>query len=261
MDIDKLRHLLEAVSKGDVSPEAALERLRLLPYEDLGHARLDLHRALRSGMPEVVFCEGKTAEQIVTILRRLWEHHERVLGTRLEAEKAKLVLPALPGAQYDSTSRLIKLMRGAPPPVSEGRYVLVAAAGTADLPVAEEAAQTLEFLGVQVERAYDIGVAGIHRLFDQIEKINNASIVISVAGMEGALTSVLGGLTACPVIGVPTSVGYGTGFKGLAALLAMLNSCASGVSVVNVDNGFGAAVMAYRILRILQPIASAQEEK
>jgi NCAIR mutase (PurE)-related protein len=217
----------------------------------LGFARLDLHRALRNGLPEVVFCQGKTIEQIIAILKKLWDHHDRVLGTRLKPEQAEMLLKEIPQAHYDPASRLVTLIRGeidvARP---DGPYALVVTGGTADQPVAEEAAQTLESLGARVLRAYDVGVAGIHRLFDRLDLVNNAAVILSVAGMEGALTSVVGGLASCPVIGVPTSVGYGASFDGLAALLAMLNSCATGVSVVNIDNGFGAGVVAFRILQM-----------
>jgi NCAIR mutase (PurE)-related protein len=249
MDIEKLRQLLKSVQQNQTTVAEALERLRQLPYEDLGYARLDLHRSLRNGMPEVVFCQGKTAEHATAILRHLWEHHERVMGTRLSPEMAAAIQAEIPAAVYDPVSRLLKLARGVPPANLENApYALVLSAGTADLPVAEEAAQTVEFLGSCVERAYDVGVAGIHRLLDQMDRIAKAAVIISVAGMEGALTSVVGGLASCPVIGVPTSIGYGASFEGLAALLSMLNSCAAGVSVVNIDNGFGAGVVAHRIL-------------
>ena len=250
MDIEKLRLLLDAVQHGQTSVEDALESLRLLPYEDLGYAQLDLHRALRIGMPEVVFCQGKTMEQASAILNRLWEHHERVMGTRVTPEMAAAIQKAIPEAQYDPVSRLVTLVRGKlPVPEDDSPYVLIVTGGTADMPVAEEAAQTLEFYGARVKRAYDVGVAGIHRLFDRLDLITKSSVIISVAGMEGALTSVVGGLVSCPVIGIPTSVGYGASFNGLSALLSMLNSCATGVSVVNIDNGFGAGVVAYRILQ------------
>ncbi|OQA46550.1 MAG: N5-carboxyaminoimidazole ribonucleotide mutase [Chloroflexi bacterium ADurb.Bin325] len=249
MDADKLRDLLGEVQAGQVSVDAAFERLRSLPYEDLGYARLDLHRALRQGLPEVVFCQGKTNEHAAAILERLWQAHDRVLGTRAAPEMAEFIRARLPDARYDPLSRLVTLVRGEPPaPAEAAPYALVASAGTADLPVAEEAAQTLEFLGDRVLRAYDVGVAGLHRLLNRRADLEGAAVVISIAGMEGALTSVIGGLVACPVIGVPTSVGYGASFGGLAALLAMLNSCATGVAVVNIDNGFGAAVFAHRIL-------------
>ena len=250
MDPERVRDLLEAVRSGRTSVQEAVEALRQLPFEDLGFARLDLHRALRNGLPEVVFCQGKTFEQTLAILRALQEHHDRILGTRLAPEWAEALREAIPQAQYDPVSRLVKLARSdLPPPQPDGPFVLVVTGGTADLSVAEEAAQTLEFLGCRVERQYDVGVAGIHRLFDGLNQITRAAVVISVAGMEGALTSVVAGLVSCPVIGVPTSVGYGASFDGLAALLTMLNACATGVSVVNIDNGFGAGIVAYRILQ------------
>ncbi len=259
MDIEKLQQLLESIQAGQTTVEAGMERLRQLPYEDLGFARLDLHRALRNSMPEVVFCEGKTKEQATTILKRLWEHHDRVLGTRASPTMAQAILDEIPEAKYDPVSRLVKLVHGNEPIRGESAtYALIVTGGTADMPVAEEAAQTLEFLGSRVKRAYDVGVAGIHRLFDQMNLLTGAAVVISIAGMEGALTSVVGGLVSCPVIGVPTSVGYGASFKGLSALLAMLNSCATGVSVVNIDNGFGAAVVAYRILLSGKPVNPAE---
>ncbi len=249
MDVDALRTLLEAVHQGETDPESALERLRALPLDaSLGYAQLDTHRALRQGLPEVVFCQGKTPQQAAEIMERLWEHHSRVLGTRADPETAAAVQARLPQARYDPLSRLLTLSRTEPsPPPQDAPYTLVVSGGTADMPVAEEAAQTLEFFGGAVRRAYDVGVAGIHRLLQYRQAIAEARVIISVAGMEGALTSVVGGLAACPVIGVPTSVGYGASFGGLAALLAMLNSCAPGVSVVNIDNGFGAAVTAWRI--------------
>jgi pyridinium-3,5-biscarboxylic acid mononucleotide synthase len=260
MDVEKLRQLLDAVRQGNATVEDALGRLRQLPFEDLGYARLDLHRALRNAMPEVVLCEGKTTQQAVAILKRLWQHHDRILGTRVSPEMAESILEEIPSARYEPISRLVMLTKGVSPSLPEGApYVLIVTGGTADMPVAEEAAQTLEFLGSRVQRAYDVGVAGIHRLFDQLEIIQQAAVVISVAGMEGALTSVVGGLVSCPVVGVPTSVGYGASFNGLAALLSMLNSCAAGVSVVNIDNGFGAAVVAHRILQAHTPAGQTKE--
>jgi NCAIR mutase (PurE)-related protein len=249
LDAAKLHQLLVEVQGGAISADDALERLRALPFEDLGYAQLDLHRGLRQGIPEVVFCQGKAPDHAAGIFERLWASHDRVLGTRATPELAAHVQARLPEARYDPLSRLLSLSRGEPARRRDDEpYALVAAAGTADLFVAEEAAQTLEFFGGRVVRAFDVGVAGIHRLFNRQDDIRNAAVIISVAGMEGALTSVIGGLAACPVIGVPTSVGYGASFGGLAALLAMLNSCAAGVSVVNIDNGFGAAVVAHRIL-------------
>lgn len=250
MDIDKLKQLLAEVQTGQVGVEQAMERLRSLPYDDIGHARLDLHRSLRQGLPEVVFCQNKTLEQVLAILNKLWQHHDRVLATRVSPEMAAAIQSSLPEAHYQPTSHLLTLTHvELPPSAADAPYVMVVTGGTSDLPVAEEAAQTAEFLGSRVERAYDVGVAGVHRLLDQRERLFNAEVVISVAGMEGALTSVVGGLVSCPVIGVPTSVGYGAHFGGLAPLLAMLNSCATGVAVVNIDNGFGAGVYAHLILR------------
>lgn len=251
MDAEKLRRLLAEVQGGEMSVDDALGQLRRLPFDDLGFAQLDLHRALRQGLPEVVFCQGKTNEQAATIFERLGAVHDRVLGTRATPEMAAFIRTRLPEAHYDPLSRLVMLTRGkVEPPPTAGPYALVACAGTADLPVAEEAAQTLSFFGGRVVRAFDVGVAGLHRLLNRSAEVTDATVIISVAGMEGALTSVIGGLASCPVIGVPTSVGYGASFGGLAALLAMLNSCAAGVSIVNIDNGFGAAVVAHRILTL-----------
>ena len=250
MDQIKLEELLSSVKEGEVSVEDALKRLESLPFEDLGFARLDLHRDLRQGLPEVVFCQNKTPEQIITIMKKLWEHHDHVLGTRLAPDAAEIILKGLPEAKYDPMSKLLQLSRGALlQPDENAPYVLVVSGGTSDQPVAEEAAVTLEFLGSRVIRSYDIGVSGVHRLFDQHALLTEADVIISVAGMEGALTSVVGGLVSCPVVGVPTSVGYGANFQGVSALLAMLNACAPGIAVVNIDNGFGAAVYAHSILR------------
>jgi len=262
MDPNRLRQLLADVHSGHVGVEAALDQLRTLPYDDIGDARLDLHRSLRQGLPEVVFCQSKTVEQVVGILRRLWQHHDRVLATRVSDDMAAEIQPQLQVPpdeassaciHYDPVSRLLALTRTQlPPPADDAPYVLVVSAGTSDLPVAEEAAQTAEFLGSRTERAFDVGVAGVHRLLDEQERLSGADVVVSVAGMEGALTSVVGGLVACPVIGVPTSVGYGAHFGGIAPLLAMLNSCAPGVAVVNIDNGFGAGLYAHLILRRIE---------
>lgn len=253
MDVDKLRRLLADVQDGRVGVDQALDRLRALPYHDIGYARLDMHRSLRQGLSEVVFCQNKTIEQATGILDRLWQHHDRVLGTRVSAEMAAAIQARLPDAHYDAVSRLLTLTRtDLPLPSEDAPYALVVSGGTSDMPVAEEAAQTIEFLGNRVERAYDVGVAGVHRILNQQELLFAADVVVSVAGMEGALTSVVGGLVACPVVGVPTSVGYGANFGGLAPLLAMLNSCAPGVAVVNIDNGFGAGLYAHLILRRIQ---------
>ncbi len=251
MDPYKIRALLETVQRGETDVDTALEQLRALPYTDVGDfARLDTHRALRNGLPETVFCQGKTPEQVAAIMERLWSAHERVMGTRVVPEMADFVRARLPEARYDATSRLLTLERGARPALpADAPYAMVVCAGTADLPVAEEAAQTLAFAGQRVERAYDVGVAGLHRLLGELPRLQAATVVITVAGMEGALASVVGGLVAAPLVAVPTSVGYGASFHGLSALLTMLNSCAAGVAVVNIDNGFGAAIFAHAVLR------------
>ncbi len=251
MDEQKLRELLLAVQAGSTDVAAALQRLRMLPYDDVRNfARLDTHRAVRNGMPEVVLCESKTVEQVVAILQRLWAHHDQVLGTRVPVDMATAILAQLPEVVYDPVSRLVTLERHPRPPFLNGApYAMVICGGTSDLPVAEEAAQVLEFMGHRVERAYDVGVAGLHRLLGELERLMSAAVVIAVAGMEGALTSVVAGLVSAPVIGVPTSIGYGVNFAGVAPLLTMLNSCAAGVTVVNIDNGYGAAVSAHLMLR------------
>jgi NCAIR mutase (PurE)-related protein len=255
MDADKIRELLINVQDGSLGIQAALEKLRAMPYDTLEFATLDTHRALRTGMPEVVFCQGKTIDQVVSIFEHLWQHHDRIMGTRATPEMASAVEKRLPQIHYNPDSRLLTLARrDLPVNPADSPYALVLTAGTADIPVAEEAAQTLEFLGSRAIRAFDVGVAGLHRLLDKAELLSHADIILSVAGMEGALTSVVAGLVACPVVGVPTSVGYGASFNGLAALLSMLNSCAPGVVVVNIDNGFGAGRFAHIYLsRLTQP--------
>jgi pyridinium-3,5-biscarboxylic acid mononucleotide synthase len=241
-----LRDLLAAVSDGRLDIEAAVDELRHMPYEDLGFAKVDHHRALRDWMPEVILGEGKTPEQVVAIARKLLEQGDRLLATRLAPAAALALVAALPDARHHQAARCVTVER-APVPKHDG--VAVLCAGTADLPVAEEAAITAEIMGNEVRRVYDVGVAGIHRLLDQLPAILEARALVVVAGMEGALPSVVGGLVSAPVIAVPTSVGYGASFRGLAALLAMLNSCAAGVAVVNIDNGFGAGYMAATINR------------
>jgi len=249
MDNLKLRQILTDLSNQQIDVESALNLLRDFPYADLGYARLDLHRSLRKGSAEVVFCEYKTPQQVVSIFERIKQSQARVMGTRASLDMANYVQMLLPDARYDPVSRLLTLQEEQLAPPNDGQpLVAIVTGGTADIPVAEESAQTLEFLSQRVARVYDVGVAGLHRLLDQRDILMNADVIISIAGMEGALTSVVAGLVACPVIGVPTSVGYGSSFKGLAALLAMLNSCAPGVAVVNIDNGFGAAQMAFAIL-------------
>ncbi len=251
MDEAKLRALLADLQAGRAGVDEVMQRLRKLPYDSLEeYARLDVHRALRQGLPEAVLCEPKTPEQAAAILERLWQHHDRVMGTRVPPAMAQVILARLPEAHYDPVSRLVTLDRAPLPEPAEGApYAMVLCGGTSDLPVAEEAAQTLAFLGHRVERAYDVGVAGLHRLVGALDPLMGAGVAITVAGMEGALTSVVAGLAACPVVGVPTSVGYGASFAGVAPLLTMLNSCALGVAVVNIDNGFGAGIYAHLILR------------
>jgi len=245
---EQLEALLADVAAGRLAPAAALERLRHLPYEDLPFARIDHHRALRQGQPEVVFCEGKTLEQVVGICERLEAASGSFLGTRAGAATAEALLRRFPRAEWNRVARTVFLAEPGAAPPSAGP-VLVVSAGTSDLPVAEEAAVVAQAFGVRVERLVDVGVAGLHRLLAAADALHQARVVIVVAGMEGALPSVVGGLVAVPVIAVPTSVGYGASFGGLAALLGMLNSCAAGVTVVNIDNGFGAAAAASRICR------------
>jgi len=247
MSPERIEKLLKQVAAGEVSTTEALDKLRDLPFSELAHTTLDTHRELRQGTPEVVYGAGKSVEQLVEILDRIFQSHQRALATRVNRRKARAVQEALPEANYNSLSRLLTL--GDRPEAPAQPYAVVACAGTSDLSVAEEASQTLEFLGHRVERLTDVGVAGLHRLFDKLEKLRGARVILSVAGMEGALTSVIGGLVACPVIGIPTSVGYGVSRSGETALHAMLSSCASGVAVVNIDNGFGAAMVARAIMR------------
>jgi NCAIR mutase (PurE)-related protein len=247
MDPRTQKELLEKVRDGALSPDDAAERLATLPYEDLGFAKLDHHRALRRGFPEAVFGAGKTAEQVVTIVERMLGHGQRVLVTRTTADVFERVRARGIDARFHEAARCLTVEARPAEPLP-GR-IAIAAAGTSDLPVAEEATVTAEFHGARVERFYDVGVAGLHRLLDHAPKVRDADVVIVVAGMEGALPSVVAGLVDVPVVAVPTSVGYGASFHGLGALLAMLNACASGVGVVNIDNGFGAAHLACLILR------------
>jgi len=239
---------LDSVKSGELSVQEAVGRLRHLPYEDLGFAKVDHHRSLRTGFPEVIFCQGKSSEQVVEIIKRLAERNPVVLATRADEAIYEAVRKAVPHAVYHRQARMIVVRKDEPQPETD-KYMMVVSAGTADIPVAEEAAVTAESMGSKVERVYDIGVAGIHRLLDQKDKLRNANVIIVVAGMEGALASVVGGLVDKPVIAVPTSIGYGSSFEGLAALLSMLNTCAEGVAVVNIDNGFGAGYFAHLINR------------
>ncbi|MBI4759530.1 MAG: nickel pincer cofactor biosynthesis protein LarB [Chloroflexi bacterium] len=247
---EQLRELLDAVRTGNLSVDGALERLKTLPYEDLGFAKIDHHRALRKGFPEAIFCLGKSAEQVADIVQSMLLHQATVLATRANEGIFTAIRAVARGAVYHPLAQLVVI--GGEPEASRKGMVLVLSGGTADLPVAEEAAVTAEAMGSRVQRLYDVGVAGLHRLLDQGEKLFAARVVVVVAGMEGALASVVGGLVACPVIAVPTSVGYGASFQGLAALLGMLNSCAPGVAVVNIDNGFGAGYLASIINRLGQ---------
>jgi NCAIR mutase (PurE)-related protein len=257
MDVARLTRLLEEVQRGEVSIPQALDTLRTLPFEDLGFAKVDTHRDLRTGFPEVVFCQGKTIDQIYGIITSMSRHQRITLATRLSAEAYReLAARGLEGT-YHEQARILVLYpppQAAPEPHTppcgkggEGGYVVVACAGTADLPVAEEAAVTASTMGSRVERIYDIGIAGIHRVLMHHTLLAEAHVIVVVAGMEGALPSVIAGLVDRPVIGVPTSVGYGASFGGLAPLLTMLNSCAAGVAVVNIDNGFGAGYLAHLI--------------
>lgn len=241
----ELYGILKSVSEGGLSVEEAALRLKRAPFEELGYAKPDTHRGLRQGVPEVIFGAGKTSEQIIGIAKAL--EGERVLITRLSAEKAEAVKKELP-LEYNEVGQ-IGLIGGAPEPDGVGT-VLIVTGGTSDMPVAEEAAFTAEALGNRTKRIYDVGVAGLHRLLSHMDEIMSASVIVAIAGMEGALASVIGGLADCPVIAVPTSVGYGASFGGVSALLSMLNSCASGVSVVNIDNGFGAGYQASLINHI-----------
>ena len=242
---NEIRKVLKAVKNGEMSVEDALLCIKGEPFEDMGYARLDLHRKVRQGVPEVIYGESKTAEQIIGIVDMMAEKGQLpVLITRISSDKADR-LAEKHDIKYNSMAR-IAVAGETPEPDGIGTIV-IATGGTSDIPVAEEAALTAEYLGNDVERLYDVGVAGIHRLLANRESLMKASVVIAITGMEGALASVVGGLVECPVIAVPTSVGYGASFHGLSALLSMLNSCASGVAVVNIDNGFGAGYMASRI--------------
>jgi len=239
-----IKKLLEQVKNAEISIDEAAETLKDLPYKDMGFANIDNHRAIRTGYPEVIFCQGKTPEQIRDIMCELVKNGGNIMGTRATAEDYEAVKEALPQAVFFETARIIAVLDEQKKVNENLPTVAVVTAGTADIPVAEEAAVTAEILGNKVKRIYDVGVAGIHRLFDKLTQIREADVVIAVAGMEGALASVVGGLVDSPVIAVPTSIGYGANLGGISALLSMLNSCANGVAVVNIDNGFGAAYMA-----------------
>ena len=246
MDVTKL---LEDVKSGNISVENAAEKLKTLPFDELGYATIDHHRQLRNGCPEVIYCAGKTAEQVAGIVKNMLEVGEsNILATRATENIALAITAIYPDAEWNPSARTVVIKRN--PVEITGGKILVITGGTSDIPVADEAIVTAEFLGNEVERICDVGVAGIHRLLSKLNVISSASVIIVIAGMEGALASVVGGLTDKPVIAVPTSVGYGASFGGVAALLSMLNSCANGIAVVNIDNGFGAAYMANSINKL-----------
>jgi NCAIR mutase (PurE)-related protein len=250
MHAEAIKRLLEEVASGRRSAEEAFERLRDIPFTDfLGVAKHDSHRAFRNGFQETLLCEGKRLEHIVGIVEKLVEQKKNVLGTRMDEARAQALLERFPTADVDPVSRTFRIIQQPIEPIS-GRLAILCA-GTADIPVAEEARRTAEFFGAEARRHYDVGVAGIHRLLDSLEDLRSADVAIVVAGMEGALPSVFGGLLSVPIVAVPTSVGYGASFEGIAALLGMLSSCSEGITVVNIDNGFGAACAALRILRRL----------
>lgn len=234
--------LLEKVQAGKLSLQEAVNELSVLPYEDMMHAKLDHHRSLRTGFPEVIFGQGKTIKQLVEITERMAARSDKVLITRVDEDVFKTIRSKLPRAEYNANARAITIYSGKKAPLKPG--ITIVTGGTADIPVAEEAALTAEMMGNKVERIFDVGVAGIHRLFNHLPQIRSARVVIAVAGMDGVLPAVLGGLVTCPVIAVPTSVGYGANFGGIAPLLTMLNSCAPGVAVVNIDGGFNAGYLA-----------------
>ena len=241
------RELLEKVKSGELSVEEAVERIERASFSDTGFAKLDMQRGERTGFPEVIYCAGKPDAYLTEIYRKMFEANGEVFGTRATPEQYELVKAVLPQAEYDPVSRILKVEKAGK---ERSGLVAVCSAGTADIPVAEEAAQTAEYFGTRVERIYDVGVSGLHRLLANAEKIREANCVIAVAGMEGALASVIGGLVKNPVIAVPTSVGYGAAMEGLSALLTMINSCANGVAVVNIDNGYGAGYLATQINRL-----------
>jgi pyridinium-3,5-biscarboxylic acid mononucleotide synthase len=248
MKKEAIVEILNSVSSGNLSVEDALEQLKTLPYKDLGHTKVDNHRELRTGYPEIIFCEGKTAEQVQNIMEYMATRRVNILGTRANHEKYEAVKKSLPAAKYNDLAKTITVELEKKKITKS--YIAVLTAGTSDIPVAEEAAVTAEIFGNRVERFFDVGVAGIHRLYDNIDKIRKARVIVVIAGMEGALPSIVGGLVDKPIIAVPTSVGYGANFKGLSALLGMLTSCSAGVAVVNIDNGFGAGYMASMINKL-----------
>ena len=252
------REILAQVKDGSLSIEEAEKYFKRQPFEEMGYAKLDSHREVRSGFPEVVFCSGKPDEYLQSIYRKLYELNGEAFGTRADRHQYELVRQVIPGITYDEISHILKIEKKDKKRVGK---IAVCSAGTADIPVAEEAAQTAEFFGSQVERIYDVGVSGIHRLLYHMEVIQEANCVVAVAGMEGALASVIGGMVSRPVIAVPTSVGYGASLHGLSALLTMINSCANGIAVVNIDNGYGAGYIATQINRLGESIKADEIER
>lgn len=244
--------ILKGYKEGKISLEEAEKHFSREPFEELGFAKLDSHRHVRSGFPEVVFCEGKADDYLLPIFQRIYQEEHEVLGTRASRHQYELIQKALPAVTFDPLSRLLKIEKKDKPHVGK---IAVCTAGTADIAVAEEAAQSAEYFGTRVQRIYDIGVSGIHRTLSHLDDLQEANCVIIIAGMEGALASVIGGLVKNPVIAVPTSVGYGANFHGLSALLTMINSCANGIAVVNIDNGYGAGYLATQINRLAEGIA------
>lgn len=251
MNTDRLKELLEGLHKGDITVDHAFKRLKNLPFEDIGFAHIDHHRGLRKGLSEVIFGVGKEAKDIITIMDKMVKQDENILVTRLSPDKARKIRKRFPESVYYSRSKALTLILK-PRAISGRGTILIISAGTSDIPVAEEAAVTAKFMGNKVETIYDIGVSGLHRVLGHQDSLANASVIVVAAGMEGALPSVIGGLVDKPVIAVPTSVGYGASFEGIAALLGMLNSCAAGVTVVNIDNGFGAGYAASVINRLAE---------
>lgn len=241
------REILKKLKNNQISVDEAEKFFKKQPYEEMGYAKIDSHREIRSGFPEVVYCSRKPDEYLVSIYKRMFDENGEVFGTRADEHQYEIVKEVIPQIQYDKVSHILKCEK--PDKQRIGR-IAVCTAGTADIPVAEEAAQTAEYFGANVDRIYDVGVSGIHRLLSKLDNIQNANCVVAVAGMEGALASVLGGLVSNPVIAVPTSVGYGASMNGLSALLTMINSCANGIAVVNIDNGYGAGYMATQINRL-----------
>lgn len=241
------REVLEKFRQGEISMDEAEQYFRRAPFDEMGYAKLDMHRKMRAGFPEVIFCSGKADEHLIPIVERLYRENGEVFGTRASWHQYEILKEKFPEIQYDPISHIIKIQKEE----KQGTgLIAVCTAGTADIPVAEEAAQTAEYFGAKVQRIYDVGVAGIHRLFSRLDVIQTANCVIAVAGMEGALASVLGGLVDKPVIAVPTSVGYGASLNGISALLTMINSCANGIATVNIDNGYGAGYIATQINRM-----------